>query len=171
MSLTFLRHSKPLCADGLCYGRTDVKLAPGLGTILQRLDETLPHVERVVSSPLSRCRTLAQSIANKRKLQAEADQNLIEMDFGEWENTPWDDIDRHALDTWADNFFHARPHGGESVTMLRKRVRKALENLDDTPTLWVSHAGVFRALMAETDHPDPWNARIDFATFQVINLT
>ena len=170
MSLIFLRHSKPKAADGLCYGRTDLALEPGLDTIAQRLDAKLPALERIISSPLSRCQELAQALAEKRKTPLSIDPNLIEMDFGTWENTPWDSIDRNALDAWADDFLHARPHGGESVTMLRNRVRTALESIDDTPTLWVSHAGVFRALMAQTDHPDPWNARIDFAEFQTIDL-
>jgi alpha-ribazole phosphatase len=170
MPLIFLRHSKPDAADGLCYGRTDLEPAPDLDTIVQRLDETLPDVTRIVSSPLTRCQFLAQALGHKRQIKTEIDHNLIEMDFGTWENTPWNDIDRHALDTWADDFFHARPHGGESVAILQKRVRTALRNLDNTPTLWVSHAGVYRALMAQTNHPDPWNARIDFATFQAITL-
>ena len=170
MPLIFLRHSKPDAADGLCYGRTDLELAPGLDAIVQRLDETLPDVTRIVSSPLTRCQILAQALGHKRQIKTETDHNLIEMDFGTWENTRWNDIDRHALDTWADDFFHARPHGGESVAMLQKRVRTALRSLDNTPTLWVSHAGVYRALMAQTNHPDPWNARIDFATFQAITL-
>jgi len=170
MSLIFLRHSKPDAPEGLCYGRTNLALAPGLDAISDRLDHTLPSFTRILTSPLSRCLRLAQLIANKRQLEFEVDPNLIEMDFGTWENTPWGAISRSQLDTWADDFFHARDHGGESVNMLQTRVRTALTNHDKTPTLWVSHAGVYRALMAETDHPDPWNARIDFAAFDTVTL-
>ncbi|SMX22581.1 histidine phosphatase family protein [Boseongicola aestuarii] len=170
MSLIFLRHSKPAAADGLCYGRTDLGLQPGLDSITDQLHADLPPLKRIITSPLSRCRILAQTLAGKRQIPLTIDANIIEMDFGTWEDTPWNAIDRDALDAWAADFFHARPHGGESVNMLQNRVRTALENIDDTPTLWVSHAGVFRALMAQTDHSDPWNARIDFAEFQTINL-
>lgn len=171
MPLIFLRHPKPNAPKGLCYGRTDLTLAPGLNRVAQRLDEKLPKVDTIVSSPLSRCRGLAQAVANKRGLPVNTDEDLVEMDFGAWENTPWDSIDRKELDLWADDFFHARPHGGESVAMLRERVRSALTRLDNKMTLWVSHAGVYRALMAETDHHDPWNAHIDFAEFEVVNLS
>lgn len=171
MPLIFLRHTKPYAPEGLCYGRTDLALAPGFGQAAQRLCDALPPVNTVISSPLSRCRVLAQTIAKNRDLSIKIDYDLIEMDFGAWENTLWGAIDRTELDTWADDFFHAKPHGGESVSMLQDRVRSALTRLDNSTTLWVSHAGVYRALMAETDHLDPWNARIDFAHFEAVNLS
>ena len=74
------------------------------------------------------------------------------------------------LDAWADDFFHARPHGGESVAMLQARVQKALSSRPNGTTLWVSHAGLYRALLAETEHPDPWNTLIDFAEFDILNI-
>lgn len=170
MPLIFLRHSKPEAPDGLCYGRTDLALASDFDAVARHLHGTLPPVSAVISSPLSRCLRLAQAIADNRQLPIRNDEDLIEMDFGSWENTPWDAINRTDLDAWADDFFHARPHGGESVAMLQNRIRSALSRLGDRPTLWVSHAGVYRALLAETDHPDPWNVRIDFAEFETIEL-
>jgi alpha-ribazole phosphatase len=170
MPLIFLRHSQPAAPDGLCYGRTDLDLAPGLNAVANRLAETLPHITQIATSPLSRCKKLATAIATRRSVPFIEDPNLIEMDFGDWENTRWNDIPRAELDTWADDFFHARPHGGESVAMLQNRTRNALANRDREPTLWVSHAGVYRALMAETNHVDPWNARIEFAQFETLPI-
>ena len=54
------------------------------------------------------------------------DERLREFDFGTWEGVRWDAIPRAELDAWAADFFHARPHGGESVHMLRERVETAI---------------------------------------------
>ncbi|MBT8459143.1 MAG: alpha-ribazole phosphatase [Boseongicola sp.] len=170
MPLIFLRHPEPVAHKGLCYGRTDLPLAPGFEVISKRISGMLPPIKKIVTSPLTRCRVPAQTIAMMREIPVENDNDLIEMDFGVWENTPWNDISRTELDAWADDFFNARPHQGESVAMLRNRVRSALSRLDEASTLWVSHAGVFRAVMAETSHPDPWNATIGFAEFHAFDL-
>lgn len=136
----------------------------------EELDKSLPNVTKIISSPLSRCRLLAEAIGKKKQIAVNEDEDLIEMNFGAWENKLWDTIERAELDAWADDFFDARPHGGESVAMLQTRVRSAVARLDQEPTLWVSHAGVYRALLAQTDHPDPWNAQIGFAEFRIIDL-
>ena len=47
--------------------------------------------------------------------------------------------------------FHARPHGGESVAMLRERVLSALDDISKLALLmpcYVTHSGVIRAAMA-----------------------
>lgn len=48
----------------------------------------MPELRRVVSSPLSRCRKLAQYIATAAELPLHFDERLAEMDFGAWEGRP-----------------------------------------------------------------------------------
>ena len=82
----------------------------------------LPRADRLVSSPLERCRRLAERIGAARGLVPVVDERLREFDFGTWEGVPWESIPRAELDAWAADFLHARPHGGESVQMLHERV-------------------------------------------------
>ena len=170
MSLIFLRHTRPDVPDGTCYGRTDIGLAPGFEETAGHILRTLPDIDHIVSSPLMRCRLLANAVATRRNLSVSINDDLAEMDFGAWENSSWNAIPRAELDEWAEDFLHARPHNGESVAMLQIRVRRALKNRSKGVTLWVSHGGLYRALLAETEHPDPWNAKIGFGQFDILNI-
>lgn len=170
MSLIFLRHTRPDIPDGTCYGRTDVGLAPGWEAAADRLTSALPKIDHIVCSPLGRCRLLADYLSQHLTKPVTINEDLTEMDFGAWENTPWDDVPRQELDVWADDFYHARPHGGESVAMLQTRVRRALKRRSEGAVLWVSHAGLYRSLLAETEHSDPWNAQISFGAFDILNI-
>jgi alpha-ribazole phosphatase len=159
-----LRHPRPAISPGLCYGRADLALAPGWEAEAEALLRALPPVVALRSSPLTRCRQLAERISDARALPLAVDPRLTEIDFGSWETRPWDDIPRAELDAWAADFHHARPHGGESVAMLADRVAQALS---ETPpgTLWVTHAGVARAVAALTGHPEGWDLRLDYGAF------
>ena len=166
MGVILLRHSRPEGAAGLCYGRTDLLPDGSLAAEIARLAAELPPVARVVSSPLTRCRRLAEGLAQARALPLSLDPDLIEMDFGALENTPWDAIPRAELDAWAADFLHARPHGGESVAMLAGRTRRVLDALSGPePGLAVTHAGIIKAARAAIGAPDPWRHETPFATW------
>lgn len=160
-----LRHTRPTAAPGLCYGRTELALAPGWEVEAASIAAALPPVSHVVSSPLSRCRLLAERIAAARSLPLAIDPRLTEMDFGTWENRPWDALPRAEIDAWAADLLHARPHGGETVAELAARVAAArAEAAPDA--LWVSHAGVAKAAAAAASaHPAAWDLRLDFGAW------
>ena len=162
MPLTFLRHYPTAGGEGHCYGSTDLPLAPGWETAVAETAAQLPEITRIVTSPLSRCRDVARAMAGRLGLPVVADPDIREMDFGSWEMTPWNDIPRPELDAWAADLLHAAPHGGETVAELRTRVERALARDRDTATLWVSHAGVYRAALACLGAEDPWNARLGY---------
>ena len=158
MAVILLRHTRPEGAAGLCYGRTDLAPAASFPEELSSILKALPEVCRIHSSPLTRCLTLAQGLAEARDLPLSIDPRLIEMDFGTWENTPWDDVPRDQLDDWSADFLHARPHGGESVAMLAARAGRALTRLAQgpRPVLAVTHSGVIKAAMAATNAAKAW---------------
>lgn len=164
MALILLRHTRPLGADGLCYGRTDLALDDSFDGETARLAGELPDIVRIVTSPLSRCHLLAQALADVRGLPVEVLPGLIEMDFGTWEGRRWDDVPRDQLDAWSADFHHARPHGGESVTQLLARARAALDAVmaGPAPVLVVAHAGIIKAALAATGAADGWRAEIGF---------
>ncbi|MEM1086962.1 MAG: histidine phosphatase family protein, partial [Pseudomonadota bacterium] len=127
MALILLRHTTPQVAEGICYGQTDLSLAGSFESEAQAALDTLPEFEAIITSPLERCRQLADFIGLQTNLNVTEDTRLMEMDFGAWEGVAWDDIPRDEIDEWAEDILHARPHGGESVAMLRDRSRTALK--------------------------------------------
>lgn len=170
MALTLLRHLRPAGAEGLCYGATELDPAPGQEAALGALLARLPPVSAIVTSPLRRCRLLAEAIGAARHLGMTMDARLSEMDFGAWEGRPWNDIPRAELDQWAADFLHARPHGGESVAQLQARVRAALEEFRAHPghPLLVTHAGVIKAALAAGPRAEDWPPSLAFGEFVTI---
>lgn len=150
MALTLLRHTRPDVAAGTCYGASDIPLAASFAAEADALAGSLPHIDRIVTSPLSRCLHLAEHLAIRTGSAFSVDVRLREMDFGSWEGGLWQDIPRVEIDAWAADFMQAQPHGGESVAMLRDRTREALAALRglDGHTLIVTHAGVIKAALA-----------------------
>ena len=164
MELILVRHTRPLVAGNVCYGATDLDLAPTFEEEAARVVAALPPTERLVTSPLGRCRRLAERIGAAQSLVPAVDPRLREMDFGRWEGVPWDAIPRAELDAWAADFLHARPHGGESVHMLHERSRSALADYRaiGLSHIVVTHAGVIKAVRAEDRHPDAWKSNVEF---------
>ena len=164
MQLILVRHTRPLVAENVCYGATDLELATTFEDEAARVIEALPRAERLVTSPLERCRRLAERIGAARELVPVIDTRLREMDFGTWEGVPWNDISRSELDAWAADFLDARPHGGESVRMLYERARSAVADYRQTGLshIVVTHAGVIKAVRAEDRYPGAWKSNVEF---------
>jgi len=162
-----LRHTRPAVAEGTCYGRSDLDLAPDFDEALAAILRDLPEVARIVTSPLRRCRRLAEAIAADRALPLTADARLAELDFGRWEGLAWAAIPRAELDAWAADFHGARPHGGESVAMLAARVGAALADTAASrpPVLWVAHSGIARAAAALTGRAAGWDTALGFGAW------
>ena len=164
MPVILVRHTRPAIPEGVCYGITDLDLATTFDDEAATVLAALPPAERLVSSPLQRCRRLAERIGAARGIPPVFDERLREFDFGTWEGVPWDDIPRQELDAWAADFFHARPHGGESVRMLHDRVGAAIAEYrrSGRSHVVVTHAGVIKAALARAGHPDGWKAVVEF---------
>ena len=170
MSLIFLRHPEPEIESGTCYGRTDLSLLDNLDTTVSQLNAELPSFDAIVTSPLSRCKSVAEALAAQRRVSVSIEPDIIEIDFGTWEMRNWDDLARAEIDAWAKDVLNARSHGGESVAMARTRVQAALRKPRPGPTLWVSHSGVFKCLMDITQSGDPWTASLGFGEFTVFDV-
>ena len=149
MRLILLRHPRPLVAPGLCYGSTDLAVAPDeLERTLAQLAPSLPPGLPLFSSPLQRCAGLA---ARLPCASLSFDARLVEIDFGAWEMRPWDDIPRAEIDAWAADVAAYRPGGGESVLQMAARVAAFYDELLRTKhniALVVCHAGTMRLLAA-----------------------
>ncbi len=171
MDLVLIRHTRPDVAEGLCYGQMDVGLADTFAEDAARVLAALPEVWRVVSSPAQRCMALAKYIVAAKDLPMDIDERLMEMDFGAWQGRYWADVPLSDLDAWADDFLHARPHGGESVKMFMSRVSAALAEWSarQEPIAIVTHAGVIKVACQPHDGlPGDFEATVDFGGIVVL---
>lgn len=149
MRLILVRHPQPLVAPGLCYGSTDLAVAPqeqarALTTLAAALPPRLP----LFSSPLRRCAELAAQLPCTALT---VDPRLAEIDFGRWEMRHWDDIPRDEIDAWAGDMTGYRPGGGESVLHMAARVAAFHADLlrqGHANAIVLCHAGTIRLLSA-----------------------
>lgn len=149
--MIFLRHPTPDIPQGICYGQSDMDIAPeGHAQIEKALLET-PPLTRIITSPAKRCRKLAQQLAEKNKLQLRFDERLWEMNMGDWEGIAWKDIDRELTGIWLQDAHNNKTPNGECFADVEKRVSECItEILADQPhtqstTAVICHASPIRA--------------------------
>jgi alpha-ribazole phosphatase len=152
MRLYLIRHPEPLIAKDICYGSTDVGVAPlELVRVLPTLLTTLPKGVRLFSSPLRRCAELAMSVAEALDNgSVRFDARLVEMHFGNWELCSWNNIPRAEIDAWANDPIAYQPGGGETVLQMAQRVRAFYDELllAQQDCIVICHAGTIRLLLA-----------------------
>ncbi|WP_308923986.1 histidine phosphatase family protein [Janthinobacterium sp. J1-1] len=153
MKLILVRHPAPDVASGICYGSSDVAVAPHiLAAARASLRGSLPTHLPMYTSPLSRCAALASTLAGDlRASRFTHDARLMEMDFGSWELRAWHDIARGEIDAWAFDLAHYRPGGGENVLAMATRVAAFLDDLlreQHAAVIVICHAGTIRLLSA-----------------------
>jgi alpha-ribazole phosphatase len=164
MRLFLIRHPQPAVAPGICYGSTDLPLHEDPARNAAALQGLLPPAAPLYSSPLARCRLLAEQLHSRPLF----DDRLREIDFGNWEMQPWDTIERRLLDDWANDPFNFVPPGGEPVAKLRARVADFLTELPGEAVL-VAHAGVIKVCAAELAGERDWFKLIfDYGSISLI---
>jgi alpha-ribazole phosphatase len=164
MRLFLVRHPLPAVPPGTCYGATDLPLADDPAAQAGVLRQLLPADIPMYSSPLTRCRLLAEALHPAPVF----DDRLREIDFGTWEMQPWDALDRGLLDAWAADPFRFVPPGGEAVAALRARVAAFLAELP-AESIVVAHAGVIKVCAAELAGEEDWfSLRFDYGAVSLI---
>jgi alpha-ribazole phosphatase len=154
MIIYLIRHARPHGVEGICYGRRDVSVpaseteSAARALRLHMPEEVLRSAD-VYSSPLVRCSLLARAIADGRPVTETP--ALLELDFGTWQGSSWDDIPRDELDAWAADLWHYAPGRGESAAAAARRWRAWVEALPkpSPAVIAVSHAGVIRVAHAD----------------------
>lgn len=153
MHLILVRHPKPLCEPGICYGRLDLACEPhALDEAATRLHD-LARGMRVFTSPLRRAHDLAARLTPAPL----ADNRLQELNFGDWEGRRWLDLDPAAIDAWSSGLPNSAPLHGESLTAMAARCADWLASLDRAgpPVLAVTHAGPIRVIRAALEGVAP----------------
>ncbi len=140
---------------------TDLQLADSFEREAEAALDQLPEITAIYSSPLTRCRRLAEKAAARFGQQVLVSSHWREMDFGSWEGQSWDSIPRAALDAWAEDFHGYDGHGGESVSALAARIKLGLGGVPDG-ALVVTHAGCIKAAAALHGLADGWDTQVAF---------
>jgi alpha-ribazole phosphatase len=135
----------------VCYGQSDVALAETFQMELINIQNklTLNNNCVIYSSPLKRSLQLAKTISPP--IQPVIDARLMELNFGEWELKKWDEINKHELDLWMNDFVNIPCMGGESHKDLYQRSSEFFNECIIKPhkqVLIIAHGGVIRSILS-----------------------
>lgn len=158
MYLVLVRHTQPQVDSGICYGQLDVPLQEGFELKFEKIKNFLKEFEpyKVITSPSSRCKQLASFLRNHDFIENPA---LLEMNFGAWEGKTWDEIPKEEIELWYNNFVNYKIPNGESFFELYFRVIQFFQKSEFPQNqVWITHAGVIRAIVCEVLHLDLQNA-------------
>ncbi|HRE60134.1 MAG TPA: histidine phosphatase family protein [Micropepsaceae bacterium] len=151
--IAFLRHGPTdWNAQSRIQGREDVGLSDEGLQLMESLRLPAPFdAARVFTSPLSRARATAQAIMAPQPHEAE--DSLIEMDWGQWSGETVGTLRERLGDAFLENEARGldfRAEGGESPRDVMARLsgfaRKAAHLQE--PVLAITHKGVIRAALA-----------------------
>lgn len=152
MKLWLLRHARVRLPSGLCYGISEVSADPGATEdVAQRFAGLPAPGSSVWVSPALRTQQLATALMKQRTdlRGPHVDERLREMDFGQWELQHWSEIPRTAIDAWTADFAHHRFGGNECTQDVIDRAARGLDAVLSqrvSDTVWITHAGVMRAV-------------------------
>ena len=149
METYLIRHTCIDVPTGICYGQSDLPLADSFERDWEEVRKKIPRrLDAVYSSPLARCKNLAQFLFQGQPI---CDPRLLEMNFGDWEMRPWEDIGQKRIDGWAGDYVYQRIPNGESFFDLTERVKEFMDEISETAAdavAVVAHAGVIRSILA-----------------------
>ena len=155
MKIFAIRHTSVLVEPGICYGQSNVDVAQTFETEKQQVAQNLSEiqVDEVWSSPLLRCRKLAEFLFPNQPVYF--DKRLQELNFGDWELKSWDEIySLPAGKHWMNHYQKLPTQNGESYSEMKHRIETWLteiKNANYSEVAVVTHAGVIRIIKHLTE--------------------
>lgn len=149
MEIYLIRHTTPKVEKGICYGQADLDITE---TFLEEVEAIKPHLPsdgvKVYSSPLQRCKKLADALFDQ--LDIDIHDDLMELNCGQWELLPWNDIPKEEIQPWMDDFVNVRVPQGESYVDLHNRVVNRFNEIvrKQESAVIVAHGGVLRSILS-----------------------
>ena len=149
MEIYLIRHTTPDIGRDVCYGQLDMEVDYLLfQEELMKIQSKIPQeIEQFYSSPLKRCRVLAQTLSPEF---CQSDL-LKELNFGNWEGQQWSKIQKNELNPWMEDFVNAQVPDGESYLNLYNRTEDFIRKLLNTPfkrVAIITHAGNIRSFIS-----------------------
>ncbi len=148
----FVRHGESEANAAHAFaGRSDSPLTERGRAQAEAVAQSLAslHFDRIVSSPLSRCRDTALVIARRHQVPVDLEPDLAEIDVGEKTGAPFDEV--KGLPEWRDDGFVAWPRG-ETLEQVLTRAHRVITRIAGESAgqhvLVVGHGGVTRILMS-----------------------
>ena len=145
-----VRHGAVEFTDGIrrCIGRTEIPLSERGRIQAEHLAQyfTRHSVTKIFTSPLGRCRETARILSGGR-YDIEIENGLREMDMGEWENLPLQELREER-----GKQLESEPVYGESREHALKRFRQTIDDIlerSEGDLACVAHAGVNCCYLAE----------------------
>lgn len=160
-------------------GSTDVDLCETGKAQISQLSACVRarDFDLVMSSPMKRCVQSCKALQLGNRI--EYDERLQEIDFGLWENQPFDEIFANESDLvkqWGRGDVEFRFPQGEKIGDFHLRMEKvaaSLNSLTDKKILLISHGGVIRHLICRLLNLSWQNYllfAIDYAKFSTLHL-
>lgn len=113
------------------------------------------NFEQCISSPLNRCKVAAQQYCQQHQIELSLDNNIMEMNFGDWDGQAYDalwQLGRPNIGDFWQSPVKVTPPNGESFEQFVSRVQVFWTNLvnneKNSDTLIVTHAGVIKIILA-----------------------
>ncbi|TMU56893.1 alpha-ribazole phosphatase [Flagellimonas algicola] len=149
MEIYLIRHTTPDIEKGICYGQSDIDVTTTFETEVKQIHSIIGKTDasKIYSSPLQRCMKLAKTFGSPVHYM----DHLKELDFGDWELKPWNEIPPSELNPWMENFVHIAPPNGESYQTLQQRAISCFNMIMAEiaqSSILITHAGTIRALLA-----------------------
>ncbi len=158
-TLRLMRHLRPNWPASL-LGNTDADLdAVAFEHWLGTLPAQLP-AQKLLTSPLLRCRRMAEHLASRYHWPMQELDELREMDFGRFDGMPFSDLAPHweQLERfWREPAAHPLPDA-ETLPAFQARVERVWRQLVtascDADVLVMCHGGIVRGILALLLHAD-----------------
>ena len=173
MNLFLIRHTKVDVEPRVCYGQTNVDVAPTFAVEAQKVKNEIRDInfDKVYSSPLKRCQKLSEFLFNDDII---LDDRLMELNFGDWEMQEWDKITDSEYHKWMNDYIETPCLNGESFLDLHQRIGNFIEDLKKNNlenVAIVAHGGSIRSIIltiTNKDLKDAFKTQVDYG--EVINL-
>lgn len=165
MGIYLIRHTTPLVEKGTCYGQLDLDVTEAFHEEAALIKATLPPgIGKVFTSPLQRCRKLAEHLFPAHELNHEP--ALMEINCGIWEGLHWDNIPPEEVRPWMDDFVNIKIPGGENyVEVYERTVSRFNEIIAQHPSCAIiTHGGVIRSILS---HITDTALKDSFSKFQL----
>jgi len=173
LEIILVRHGETQWNAGEIFrGRADIDLNDNGRKQATLVGEFLSHtkISGIYSSPLKRAFETAGAIARYHSLDARVAPGLVDMNFGQWEGLPLDEVKQKfpgVFATWADRPDQAKIPGGETLADVRQRALKAVDAIfaaGDGTFVLVSHRVVIKTLILaflRLDDSHFWSILVD----------
>jgi len=172
--LLLVRHGETVWnADAVYRGRSEIPLSETGKRQAHLTGRSLAGegVTALMSSPLVRARETAEAIAEATGVAVEIDNDLTDLDCGEWEGLTDAQVKERYPDvrrTWLATPQLVRLPGGEALDEVTGRVLPVLERVLSAPgtVVFVSHRVVHKVAICALlglDNSHFWDVRLDVA--------